>query len=101
MKVKEFEENTIQNNTNQSSEELETTKQLYFHLGSQDEAISKANDEYKPHIIARYTLDLCQMINSFYQKYHIINPDNIALTKARIDILQDTHLVLGKMMDIL
>ncbi len=85
----------------QDNKELEATKQLYFHLWSQDEIISKANNEYKPSILARYTLDLCQMINSFYQQYHIINPDDLILTQARGQVLQDVQQTLGSMMDML
>ena len=86
---------------NQDEKELETTKQLYFHLWSQDEIISKSNTEYKPSTLARYTLDLCQMINSFYQQYHIINPGDLSLTQTRGQVLQDVHTTLGNMMDIL
>ena len=87
--------------TKQDTKELETTKQLYFHLWSQDEIISKTNNEYKPSTLGRYTLDLCQMINSFYQQYHIINPDDLHLTQVRGQVLQDVHTTLGNMMDIL
>lgn len=85
----------------QDTKELETTKQLYFHLWSQDEIISKSNNEYKPSILGRYTLDLCQMINSFYQQYHIINPEDFDLTQARVQVLKDVQQILGDMMDIL
>ena len=41
------------------------------------------------------------MINSFYQQYHIINPDDLSLTQTRGQVLQDVHTTLGNMMDIL
>lgn len=76
-------------------------KHILFHLSSYDETISKVNTEYKPHLLARYTLDLCQMINSFYQKYHIINPDNDSLTAARVAVLDQVKEVLSDVMDLL
>ena len=86
---------------NQQKEELQDIKHILFHISSYYETISKVNTEYKPHILARYILDLCQIINSFYQKYHIINPDNIALTKSRVAILEHTQDILWDGMDIL
>lgn len=87
--------------TDQQEEEMNDIKHILFHLSSYDETISKVNTEYKPHLLARYTLDLCQMINSFYQKYHIINPDNDSLTAARVAVLDQVKEVLSDVMDLL
>lgn len=82
-------------------EEINTIKEILFHLSKQGEIIDKTNTEYKPHLLARYTLDLCQLINSFYQKYHILTTQDKQISANRVRILEKAQQSLGEMMDLL
>lgn len=60
-------------------EELAVARQL----NAFKEAIEQAVQNNKPHIIARYLLDLAQLVNSSYQKHRIIQEDK-ELEQARL-----------------
>lgn len=61
--------------------------------------IEEAANARKPHIIARYLLDLCQQYNLFYQKVHIIGSEGenarLALSSATSQVLENGLHLLG------
>jgi len=63
--------------------------------------VSKASEEYKPSLLCRYALDLCQMINSFYQQGKILDPENLELSTYRLYLLSSARHTLGKAMDLI
>ena len=95
------EENSIIFDDQQSEKELEDIKELLFQLSTFDEMIREVNHEYKPHLLARYTLDLCQKINSFYQAYRIVSLGDRNLSIARSSVLHYSQAYLEKAMNLL
>lgn len=79
----------------------ENHKPLLFHIAQLDDMISKASEEYKPSLVCRYALDLCQMINSFYQQGKILNPDEPEISAYRLYLLSSARQTLGKAMDLI
>lgn len=65
-----------------------------------DEAISQAAQNYKPHIIARYLLDLAQLFNSYYQNNPILNQEP-KLKHARLLVCDCVRQVLANGLDLL
>ncbi len=76
-------------------------KDILFHISNFGEIIMKASEEYKPSIVCRYVLDLCQMINSFYQKYHILNPEDKETSAYRLTILSLARNTLWEAMELI
>ena len=64
---------------------LETNeeKEILKLLKNYPNIVLKSGEEYKPHIITRYLLDLSQAFNLYYHKYKIIQED-LDLQKARL-----------------
>ncbi len=79
----------------------EEHKPLLFHIAQLNDIITKTSDEYKPSLLCRYTLDLCQMINSFYQQGKILNPDDKEISAYRLYLLSSARQTLGKVMDLI
>lgn len=76
-------------------------KPLLFHISQLHDIITKASDEYKPSLLCRYTLDLCQIINSFYQQGKILDPENPELSAYRLYLLSSARTTLGQAMDMI
>lgn len=76
-------------------------KPLLFQISQLNEIIGKASEEYKPSLVCRYTLDLCQMINSFYQQGKILNPDEPEVSAYRLALLSLARQSLWQAMDLI
>lgn len=79
----------------------ENHKPLLFHISQLNDMVSKASEEYKPSLLCRYALDLCQMINSFYQQGKILDPENLELSAYRLYLLSSARTILGQVMDLI
>lgn len=67
---------------------------LLLHLSEFGDAVSKSADEYKPSLIARYTLELARMFNAYYQQTKIILEDDESTTQARLALVASVQQVL-------
>jgi arginyl-tRNA synthetase len=67
---------------------------LALHLQKFSQAIDTSARQYKPHHIARYLLDTCQLFNTYYQEVQIISEDE-KLTQARVLLCAATRQVLA------
>lgn len=85
--------NTISNN----SEILEIEKMLYKF----PEIVIRAQDEYAPHYITHYLLELARAFNSFYANNQIVNKEDetssykLAITSAFTRVMQNGLYLLG------
>ena len=66
---------------------------LLVMLSEFESVIDKASREYKPHLLARYVLDLAKTFNNYYQKYKIITDDE-ASSNARLALVKGVKQVL-------
>lgn len=66
--------------------EKEEERILLVLLSEFPAVVAKAAKEYKPHLVARYVLDLAKTFNNYYQKYKIITDDNI-LSATRLSLI--------------
>lgn len=57
------------------------------HLLAFDETIRQIIETNKPHILARYLLDLARMMNSYYQHHRVIQEDKM-LEQARLALVE-------------
>jgi len=72
------------------TEEQEIVKQL----GRFGEVVEDSARQYRPHILARYLLDLAQQVNSYYVSHPVLQDDN-DLEKARLALVTGVKTVLG------
>jgi len=100
-KSKELSLPQIELNTYNSTLITNEVKPLLFHITQLNDIITKASNEYKPSLLCRYTLDLCQMINSFYQQGKILNPDEPETSVYRLYLLSSARQILGQAMDLI
>ncbi len=63
-------------------------------LGNFSAIIIDASRQYKPHILARYLLDLAQQVNSFYTSHPVLQ-DNKELEHARLAFISAVKIVLA------
>src|SRR3989344_2656603 len=56
--------------------------------------VEKAAMTYKPNLISRNLLDLCQAFNEYYHKYKVLDEDE-ALRKARVLLIYCVKVVIG------
>lgn len=75
-------------------------KNLALHLLSFQDYLDKAMEEYKPSTICRYAIELCQLINSYYQSHQIIDESHLEQTAHRIAMIKQAQHYLGKAMDL-
>lgn len=68
-------------------------QEIVKHLGRFSDLLVDATQQYKPHILARYLLDLAQMINSFYVSHPVLQNDK-ELEKARLALITAVKTVL-------
>ncbi|GAH13232.1 unnamed protein product, partial [marine sediment metagenome] len=50
----------------------------------------------EPHHLTYYAQDLATIFHSFYKQCRVVSPDNEALTKARLKLVEAAKLVLAK-----
>ena len=74
--------------------QTEEEKALLIHLASFPETVQKAVDDYKPSLIARYTIDLATLFNKYYHHHKIILEDDDILTDARYGLTQSVQHIL-------
>ncbi|MBS3144060.1 arginine--tRNA ligase [Candidatus Woesearchaeota archaeon] len=77
-----------------------TEQEIIKHLGRFSDVALDASHQYKPHILARYLLDLAQMINSFYVSHPVLQDDK-DLEKARLALITAVKIVLSNGLGIL
>lgn len=76
---------------------LTTTQEklLLLHIADFSGLIQKAARDYKPNMIARFTLELAHLFNTYYQAEHVMLVDNPELTHARCALVAATKQVLA------
>lgn len=66
---------------------------LINHLYNFPEIVIESTNNYKPSLIARYLMDLCQKSNEFYQKCPVINAEE-NLKSSRLFLIDSTRQVI-------
>ncbi len=74
---------------------------LLIHLNEFWDAIQEAANRYQPYLVARYTLELAHLFNSFYQKHTVVDLDNPELSRVRVSLVQATQTVLKSGLELL
>ncbi|MDP3728294.1 MAG: arginine--tRNA ligase [bacterium] len=79
-----------------SYEKLATAqeKELIKQLSIYEQAIEKAADQYKPSILAKYLITLCQLFNDFYEHCPCLTEQDKTLASARLHLVKKTKAVL-------
>ena len=72
----------------------EEEQEIVKHLGRFSDAIADSSRQYKPHILARYLLDLAQMVNSYYATHQVLQDDK-KIEKARLTLITTVKQVLA------
>ncbi|MBD3202860.1 arginine--tRNA ligase [Candidatus Woesearchaeota archaeon] len=75
-------------------------KELIKYLSNFPETVKKSTKEYKPSIISRYLLDLCQSFNNYYHIHRILS-EKKELTKSRIILIYAVSIVIKQGLNIL
>ena len=86
----------IQNTDSVKDEE----KRIALYLLSFNDYLDKAVEEYKPSIICRYAIDLCQLVNGYYQSHNIINEKDTNIAYQRVQLFKIAQDYLGRAMDL-
>ncbi len=61
----------------------EEEKQLLFKVAEKEEIIADSARTFRPHLLARYLIELSQMFNEYYHKERVISSDR-GLSRARV-----------------
>jgi arginyl-tRNA synthetase len=65
------------------------------------EALDRALDQRKPSQLTTYLIDLTRDFGQFYRECKVMNPEDFALTSARLTLVEATRTVLGLGLDLL
>ncbi len=64
------------------------------------EIVKESSDNYKPHMICRYLIELTQSFNEFYHKCQVISEDK-ELMKARLSLVEAVKIILANGLNLL
>lgn len=78
-------------------EEAELIKQI----GDFQDALNQATQQYKPSIVAKYSLTLCQRFNEFYQKCPVLKEEDNGLAQARLHLVRKARDVMKESLSLL
>jgi len=76
-------------------------KELLKQLSLYEEYIEKAADQYKPSILAKYCMTLCQLFNDFYEHCPCLTEQDETLASARLALVKKTKQTLEQALSIL
>src|SRR3989338_1108638 len=78
-----------------------TKRELLKQLSLCQEAIAKAAEQYKPSILARYLITLCQVFNDFYEHCPCMTEPDKSLAAARVKVVEKTKDILKEGLSLL
>ena len=90
------ERTTPQHSLLQEPEEYEICKKMMRF----EDVVKEAATSYKPHLIARYLIDLTQTFNEYYHKHRVLGDDQ-QLTEARLCLIEAVQRVLANGLSLL
>lgn len=79
----------------------DSEKELLLHLSQFGDVVAKSAEEYKPHMIARYVLELSKIFNNYYHSHKVLDDDKniqnsrVLLVKAVKQVLKNWLNILG------
>jgi arginyl-tRNA synthetase len=76
-------------------------KQLVLLLAKYSEIVSQALSEYNPSVITRYSFDLAQAFNNFYNKHSVLKAETKEIVAARIRLASAVKTVLENSLKLL
>ncbi len=79
----------------------EEEKTLMKTLSDFPNVIKDSAETYEPYKICNYIQNLCQVLNSFYQKHRVINDDEKELTLQRLGLVYATKIVLKNALELI
>lgn len=87
----------LQNPSAEGLSQLDTADDMAIlrQLADFEEVCQAAATALAPHYISRYVLDLAARLHSYYAKYTVIQPDDLALSQARLRMLRCAGQVLA------
>lgn len=74
---------------------LDTQRLLVLHILDFTQVVLDAADQYKPHLVARYLLELAKLFNTYYQQTKILD-DNEELTRSRLGLVYIVQQLLSR-----
>ena len=80
---------------------LESEKNLILQLASFPDLVQKSASEYKPNGIARFALSLAKQFSSYYHEAKIRDESNIALSTARLALIEAVQCVMKNALELL
>ncbi len=92
---------TKENNTNFTLLIQSEEKKLLLLMAEYEGVIQKALENYNPSVIAKYSFDLAQAFNEFYNKHDILKADTAELIQARLALAQAVKQTLTNALGIL
>ena len=57
--------------------------------------VAESAEKYKPHLLCRYLLDLCQAFNEFYHKESVLQAESVELKGARLILIDSVRQVIA------
>ncbi|HIH14907.1 MAG: arginyl-tRNA synthetase [archaeon GW2011_AR17] len=76
-------------------------KELIKQIALYEQAIEKSADQYKPSILAKYLMTLCQVFNDFYEKCPCNTEQDETLASARVYLVKKTKETLAQGLSLL
>lgn len=79
---------------------LEKNGKLIKLMNKFPEVIKESSEVMKPHLVARYCIDLCQAFNEFYQNYKVLDEEDV-IRDARLMLVHSFRQVLKNALEII
>jgi arginyl-tRNA synthetase len=76
-------------------------KKLILKIAEAKSVIQKSVQQYNPSVIARYTFELAQLFNDFYNKHSVLSAEGVELVGERLALSGAVKQVLTNMLSVL
>lgn len=89
--------------SNKEQAELLSTPEefnLIKKVAEREDIVTQSKDELAPHIICRYLLDICKLVNSYYANVKILKSEE-PTKSARVHLVQNTLETMKTAMDLI
>ncbi len=76
-------------------------KNVLLLIAEYEDVVKKALENYNPSVIAKYSFDLAQAFNEFYNKHDILKAENAELVAARLQLCESVKIILTNALSLL
>ncbi|MGI6366121.1 MAG: arginine--tRNA ligase [Bacillota bacterium] len=92
---------TLDQDLNLSPLDLEREYDLLNHLGEFPSVVAEAAERLMPHRVVAYVFELASQLHSYYNAQRVIDPDDLAASKARLALMKAVRITIANALDLI